>query len=41
LDQTLEKIITWHQQWLNKADIQAACLEEIDEYMRDMSHENN
>jgi len=36
LEQTLEKIITWHQQWLNKADIQAVCLEEIREYMGDM-----
>ncbi len=37
LGQTLEKIIVWHQAWLNKEDMQAACLIEIKEYMRDMN----
>jgi CDP-glucose 4,6-dehydratase len=37
LDQTLEKIIVWHQAWLNKEDIQAVCLAEIEEYTRDMN----
>jgi len=41
LNQTLERIINWHQAWLNKEDIQAKCLQEINEYMRDMNHENN
>ena len=37
LSQTLEKIIVWHQAWLNKEDIQAVCLAEIEEYTRDMN----
>jgi CDP-glucose 4,6-dehydratase len=37
LSQTLEKIISWHQVWLNNEDIQAACLAEIEEYTRDMN----
>ena len=41
LSQTLEKIINWHQAWLNKEDIQAVCLAEIKEYMRGMSNENH
>lgn len=38
LEQTLERIITWHKLWLNKEDMQNACLEEINDYMRDMSN---
>jgi len=37
LSQTLEKIIAWHQAWLNKEDMQAVCLAEIEEYTRDMN----
>jgi len=37
LSQTLEKIVSWHQAWLNKDDIQAVCLTEIEEYTRDMN----
>ena len=37
LSQTLEKIIVWHQAWLNKEDMQAVCLAEIEEYTRDMN----
>ena len=37
LDQTLERIIDWHQAWLQKVDMQPKCLEEIHEYMRDMN----
>jgi CDP-glucose 4,6-dehydratase len=37
---TLEKIIIWHQAWLNKEGIQAVCLAEIEEYTKDMSNEN-
>ena len=35
LEQTLSKIIVWHQAWLNKANIQQECLKEINEFMRD------
>jgi len=41
LEGTLGKIIQWHQAWLNKEDMQRLCLNEINEYMRDMNHENN
>jgi len=41
LDHTLEKIIFWQQAWLNKKDMQAVCLKEIDEYMRDMKNAND
>jgi len=37
LSHTLERIISWHQAWLNKKDMQAVCLVEIEEYMRDMN----
>ncbi len=40
LEYTLEKIIDWHQAWLNKKDMQVICLNEIGEYMIDMNHEN-
>jgi CDP-glucose 4,6-dehydratase len=40
LEQTLAKIIKWHQAWLNKADIQQVCLEEINEFMRDFNNAN-
>jgi CDP-glucose 4,6-dehydratase len=34
LSQTLEKIVSWHQAWLNKEDMQAICFAEIKEYTR-------
>ena len=37
LSQTLERIISWHQAWLNKDDMQAVCLTEIEEYMREIN----
>jgi len=37
LNHALERIITWHQAWLNKEDMKVACLAEIKEYMRDMN----
>ncbi len=37
LSYTLEKIVNWHQAWLNKEDVQAICLAEIEEYTRDMN----
>ena len=36
LSYTLEKIISWHKAWLNKEDMQAVCLAEIEEYTRSM-----
>jgi CDP-glucose 4,6-dehydratase len=41
IEQTLEKIVKWHQAWLNQEDMQALCLQEINEYMRDMNNENH
>ena len=41
LNQTLEKIVYWHKAWLNKEDMQAACLSEIEEYTKDMNNENH
>lgn len=38
LDNTLAKIITWHQAWLAKKDMQAICLNEINEYMSEMTN---
>lgn len=32
VDQTLEKIISWHKTWLDKKDMKDYCLKEIDEY---------
>jgi len=40
LSHALEKIISWHKAWLNKEDMQAACLAEIEEYTKDMNNEN-
>lgn len=40
LKKTLEKIIQWHQAWLNEEDMQKACIVEINEFMRD-HNENN
>jgi hypothetical protein len=37
LSYTLEKIIGWHMAWLDKEDMQAECLTEIEEYTRDMN----
>jgi len=34
LEQTLEKIVRWHQAWRNKEDMQALCLKEIQDYMQ-------
>lgn len=41
LEKTLERIVKWHQAWLNKQDMQAICLQEINEYMRDMNNANH
>jgi CDP-glucose 4,6-dehydratase len=37
LSDTLEKIVNWHQAWLNKEDMQAVCVAEIKEYTKDMN----
>ncbi|MDQ6990580.1 MAG: CDP-glucose 4,6-dehydratase [Mariprofundaceae bacterium] len=36
LEQTLERIVHWHQAWLDKQDMQSECLKEINQYMQDM-----
>jgi len=41
LDQSLERIITWHKAWLNDENMQTVCLAEIKEYMRDMGNEDH
>lgn len=41
LSYTLEKIISWHKAWLDKEDMQVICLEQIEEYMKDMNNENS
>lgn len=41
LELTLKRIIQWHKAWLNKDDMQRICLDEINEYMKDMKNENN
>lgn len=41
LDNTLARIIRWHQAWLNKEVMQPICLTEINEYMGDMNNANN
>lgn len=41
LEQTLERIIRWHQLWLDKENMQGICLNEINEYMRDVNNEND
>ncbi len=36
LEQTLAKIVAWHQAWLNGDNMQNLCVAEITEYMKDM-----
>lgn len=36
LEQTLNRIVDWHQVWLAGADMHKRCLAEITEYMKDM-----
>jgi CDP-glucose 4,6-dehydratase len=38
LDTTLKKIIHWHQAWLAQQDMQAVCLDEINDYMIGMKN---
>jgi len=37
LSYTLEKIIDWHRAWIDKQDMQAVCLAEIEEYTKSMN----
>jgi CDP-glucose 4,6-dehydratase len=37
LSHTLEKIIDWHMAWINKEDMQAICLSEIEKYTKEMN----
>ncbi|WP_024850565.1 CDP-glucose 4,6-dehydratase [Hydrogenovibrio kuenenii] len=41
LEQTLERIVRWHKAWLSEEDMQHVCLEEINDYMRDMNNANH
>lgn len=41
LEQTLTRIILWQQAWLNGQDMQKACVQEINDYMRDMNNADN
>ena len=40
IDCALEKVIEWHQAWLNNQDMHLFCLSEINEYTEDMKNEN-
>ena len=37
LDQTLDRIINWHDVWLDKKDMQVVSIAEINEYTRGMN----
>jgi CDP-glucose 4,6-dehydratase len=37
LEQTLNRIVAWHQTWLDNKDMHAVCLQEITDYMQDMN----
>ncbi len=41
LQQTLGRIIDWHQSWLSEADMRAHCQKEIEDFVRDMNHDKN
>lgn len=41
LEQTLARIIQWHRAWLNKKDMQIVCLNEINEFMRELNNANH
>jgi CDP-glucose 4,6-dehydratase len=41
LEYTLTKIIGWHQAWLEKQDMQQACLNEIKEFIKDSNNAKN
>jgi len=41
LEQTLSRIIKWHQAWMNKENMQHMCLSEIKDFMRELNHANH
>ncbi len=41
LDDALDRTVAWHRAWLQRQDMQARCVEEIDQYTEDMSRERN
>jgi CDP-glucose 4,6-dehydratase len=41
LGQTLDKIIDWHQSWLNKEDMSVICIKEIAQFTQDMNARKN
>jgi CDP-glucose 4,6-dehydratase len=41
LDVTLGKIVRWHKHWVQGADMRAECVNEINEFTKDMRHANN
>lgn len=41
LETALDKIVKWQKAWLDSENMQAICLEEINEYMRDMTNAND
>ena len=40
LDTTLAKIIGWHKHWIEGADMRVECINEINEFTKDMRHAN-
>ena len=38
LDQTLDKIVAWHQAWLSKKNMQNECFREIESHMQEALH---
>ena len=41
LDVTLGKIVRWHKHWVEGADMRAECVNEINEFTKDMRHAKN
>jgi CDP-glucose 4,6-dehydratase len=41
LNVTLEKIVRWHKLWIEGSDMRVECINEINEFTKDMRHANN
>jgi CDP-glucose 4,6-dehydratase len=41
LNVTLGKIVRWHKHWIEGADMKVECINEIDEFTKDLRHANN
>jgi CDP-glucose 4,6-dehydratase len=39
LNHTLDKIVSWHKDWVDGKDMQIACFSEIEEYMENINYE--